>query len=231
MLVGCRMGITIRKYEPKDRESIRKIFNDTAFFGAPIETYFSDRAFFADFFTLYYTDYEQESVFVAEDINRREVVGYLTGCINTVHMKEFFYPKASLKLLPGLFRKTVIFDKKSLSYLIGLLRSGIKGENSQDKFFDYNRFPSHLHMNIRFEYRDQGIGSRLIQAFFAYLREKNVYGVHLGVFSVNEEAIKFYKKYGFYEFSRCRTTLYDNFFPNRDIYLIYMVKHLSEEGR
>lgn len=225
------MGIIIRKYEPKDRECVRTIFNDTAFFGDSIETYFSDRDFFADFFTSYFTDYEPESVFVAEDKNRREVAGYLTGCMNTVHMKEFFYPRVSLKLLPGLFRKTVIFNKKSLDYLLRLIWSGINGENRQERFLDYNRFPAHLHMNIRFKYRDQGIGSRLIQAFFAYLKERNVNGVHLGVFSVNEEAIRFYEKHGFSEFSRSRTSLYNHFFPDKDIDLLYMVKDLSEEGR
>lgn len=222
------MAVIIRKYKSDDRAAVRKIFNDTAFFGDPIEAYFLDRDFFADFFTLYHTDYEGESVFIAEDVSRREVVGYLTGCLATAHLKKFFYPKVALKLFSGLFKKTVVFNKKSASFLWRLVKSGLKGENNGEKFLDYNRFPSSLHINISPGYRGRGIGAQLMSAFLQYLKDKNTNGVHLGVFSVNEKAIKFYEKHGFMELARFRSTLYDNFFPGRDVYLIYMGKALEK---
>lgn len=38
----------VRPYRPDDREAVRRIYADTAFFGAPVETYWDDRDLFAD---------------------------------------------------------------------------------------------------------------------------------------------------------------------------------------
>jgi len=67
----------VRKYKKEDRKSVRKIACDSAFMGEPCEIFFKGRDFLADVLTLYFTDYEQESCFVAEVDNI--VAGYLIG--------------------------------------------------------------------------------------------------------------------------------------------------------
>ena len=69
--------VVIRQYRKQDREFVRSIAWDTAFFGSPAEIFFSEKKILADFLTLYFTDYEPESCFVAE--NQGRVVGYLIG--------------------------------------------------------------------------------------------------------------------------------------------------------
>jgi ribosomal protein S18 acetylase RimI-like enzyme len=47
------------------------------------------------------------------------------------------------------------------------------------------------------EYRDQGIGSRLIEALEAFARESGLTRLHIGVLSANEDAHRLYRKLGF----------------------------------
>ena len=73
-------NVKIRPYQKEDKGFIRKISGDTANRGKPVETFFKDREVMEDLLTLYYTDFEPQSSWVAEYEGR--VVGYLTGCLN-----------------------------------------------------------------------------------------------------------------------------------------------------
>ncbi len=79
--------LVIRPYKPADRQAVFRIGGDTAFFGAPIEAYMEDRTAFLDAFYAYYTDLEPEHTWVAAA--NEEVVGFLTGCVDTrVHDRK-----------------------------------------------------------------------------------------------------------------------------------------------
>ncbi len=52
------LEVEIRKYEEKDRGSIREICCDTGFLGNPIDRIFKDRELFADLFASLYLDLE-----------------------------------------------------------------------------------------------------------------------------------------------------------------------------
>lgn len=74
----------IRRYEPRDRAAVRAITCATAFRNAGAQSIFKhekDLELFADYWSLYYTDFEPESAWVAEREGR--VVGYLFGCLNS----------------------------------------------------------------------------------------------------------------------------------------------------
>ena len=70
--------LTIRPYQLIDREPVFRTGADTAFFGAPIETYVEDRNVFLDAFYAYYTDVLPEHTWVACAVT--DVSGFLTGC-------------------------------------------------------------------------------------------------------------------------------------------------------
>ena len=67
----------IRKFQSGDREAVRRICCATALLGNPSSIFFDGDEIFADAITLYFTDYEPESCFVAE--HQGEVVVYLIG--------------------------------------------------------------------------------------------------------------------------------------------------------
>ncbi len=74
-------------------------------------------------------------------------------------------------------------------------------------FQDYFKlYPAHLHINCHPDARSKGVGSILLDHFFANLRLENVIGCHI-VTSAKSQNISFYKKNNF---SFCIERLYKN---------------------
>jgi GNAT superfamily N-acetyltransferase len=184
-------NILIRKYSKEDRQFVRDIAWETAFMGEPTSVFFSDKEIFSDFLTLYFTDYESESCFIAE--YKGNVVGYLIGARDENRLKTV----SLLKIIPVLFFKAlvkgVLLKKKDTRYLRNCFISFLKGEfNDPDFSVEY---PAVLHINILKGFRKSGIGSKLISAFIDYIEMFKVKGTHLSTMS--SEAGDFFKANGF----------------------------------
>jgi GNAT superfamily N-acetyltransferase len=50
---------------------------------------------------------------------------------------------------------------------------------------------------VRPEYRGRNIGGRLVEAFFAWSRERRAERFHVCAYAANESAIRFYRRHGF----------------------------------
>ena len=55
---------------------------------------------------------------------------------------------------------------------------------------------------VKKDMRNQGIGRRLMDAFYTICQQYHIDEIKLGVFCKNEQACKFYQKYGFEEYER-----------------------------
>ncbi len=183
--------VAIRKFSVQDRESIRRISCETAFVGKPREKIFSDDEILADALTIYFTDYEPQSCFVAIANNR--VVGYISGAKDTMAMERIFNQRILLGLLMKAFRRGVFFNRKNLQLFWRCFISMLKGEFRAPDFS--KEFPAILHINLDKNFQGQAIGSKLIARFLQYLREESVSGVHFGTLS--EGANIFFTKVGF----------------------------------
>lgn len=183
--------LTIRQYRKEDRDDVRDIAWETAFMGEPASKFFEGKEILADFLTLYFTDYEPESCFVAE-VNAR-VVGYIIGAKNTVHLRKVFKSKIAWRLIIKLISKGALLKKKNLIFFFAYLVSFLKGEF---RLPDFSRsYPATLHINLREGFRNLGIGSRLISVYLDYLTREKIRGVYLATLS--SEACKFFRKQGF----------------------------------
>ncbi|PKN84019.1 MAG: hypothetical protein CVU46_15360 [Chloroflexi bacterium HGW-Chloroflexi-8] len=184
--------LSIRPYESSDRNRLMQIAADTAFFGAPIETYLEDRRIFQDSFYAYYTDFEPEHAWVAtaDDV----VVGFLTGCFNTREQvkitRKVLYPKVIWKIIIGKYH----LGKKFWTYYRKLNQEKRAGRIA---FVNLQQYPAHLHINVDHLWRGYGIGFRLIQTYLNQLIDAGIPGVHLGTTSENETACRIYTKIGF----------------------------------
>lgn len=184
--------ILIRQFKPEDKNSVRNIAVSTAFMGEPGSIFFEDDEILADFLTLYYTDYEPESSFVAE-AGGGKVVGYILGAKSISNLDRIF----KKKILPGLLWKALlrgsIFKKKNLKFIFNCVKSFIKNEFRAPDFSE--TYPASLHINIRENFRNLEIGSKLISAYVNYLRNCEIRGVLLN--AISEKAGFFFLKEGF----------------------------------
>lgn len=183
--------IKIRKFESTDTQNVRKIFHDTAFLGEPASLFFEGREVFSDALTLYFTNYEPQSCFVA-DINSK-IVGCLVGAKNKIVMERIF----KAKIAPGLFYKAIrdriFLNKKNIIFILSCCWDAMRGRLVAPDFT--KEYPAILHINVSREFRGQNIGSRLISSYLDYLRGEGISGVHLATMS--EAAAKFFSGLGF----------------------------------
>ena len=184
-------SVEVRKYQAKDREAVRNIFFDTAFLGEPAFAYFSDKEVICDALTVYFTDYEPESCFVAEVDS--EVAGCLIGAKDKILAEKIVSAKIFPRLILKALLRGVFLNIKNLTFLFNILVSLIKGEFKMP--VSLKEFPAVLHINVTKSYRNQDIGSSLLVAYFAYLKDRNVAGVSLATMS--EGASGFFSKVGF----------------------------------
>ena len=78
------MEVVIRTYNPADRNSVRTISCRTSFLEFDRKMFFDDDEVLADVLTLYFTDYEPQSCFIAESGNK--VIRYVSGTVNAAAM-------------------------------------------------------------------------------------------------------------------------------------------------
>ncbi|MCU0651321.1 MAG: GNAT family N-acetyltransferase [Candidatus Omnitrophica bacterium] len=184
----------------RDRAIVRQIAWDTALSGRPASIFFGDKEVLQDLLTLYFTDYEPESCFVAESGGR--VIGYLIGCLDSRKLD-----RASLiSITPGILLKIIlrgtILNKKNRECLWRFIASFLKGEFICPDL--YGPYPATMHINIAEDFRQAGAGTQLVSEFFKYLRKNSVRGVRLATYS--PDAGRFFEKQGFrLLFSKPRT--------------------------
>lgn len=200
----------VRKYEAKDRATVRAIACKTALMGDPSAIFFDDDEIFADALTLYFTDHESGSCFVVEHENN--VVGYLLGAKDVFRMEKVSSEKIVGPLLWKALQRGTLLRLKNLRFFVHVFLSCLKGEFKAPSFSaDY---PAILHINFMEEYRGQGLGSKLIQTYLDHLRTLSVKGVHLSTLS--EQAGQFYKKQGFQRLFKSKRS-YFRYFLGRDV--------------
>ncbi len=180
-------NITIRKYSPQDRVAVRRISCQTSFLGHP-ELFLTNQEIVADALTIYFTDYEPQSCFVAVENN--VVIGYIIGSKDMERMILVFYKRILWKYIQKIFRH---LDGQILKLLWAAFLSLLKGEFWAPDF--HKKYPAILHINIDQNYRKLGVGARLLQSYENYLKENKIPGVRLGTMS--DKAKEFFAKNGF----------------------------------
>ncbi|GFP21014.1 hypothetical protein HKBW3S06_00240 [Candidatus Hakubella thermalkaliphila] len=212
--------ILIRPFESGDRDAVRRIFADTAYFGDPLETYFDDREMLCDYYVTYYTDYESQSCFVAEADG--EVVGYIMGCLKTERQRRILRSKIVPAVLRGLLAGKYQVGRKTWCFLLRYLRSVLRGEFPH---VDEERYPAHLHINVTARFRGMGAGKGLMSRYLTWLRENSIPGVHVETTTRNAVAVDFFKQFGF-QLLEARTITFWHGFVEGEVKLLLFGKRL-----
>jgi ribosomal protein S18 acetylase RimI-like enzyme len=185
-------AVQIRPYEPRDRGAVRAICCDTADRGEPVENFFPDREVFADLLTAYYTDYEPESGWVGD--RGGEVVGYLTGCVDTRRFIRVMAFSIAPRILIKGIRREVLKYPQGKQFIRSNLRLWLRGSK---KSISFDEYPSHLHINLKSGARARGLGCDLVTRFLVQAKAAGSCGVHANVREDSDRARKFFENLGF----------------------------------
>ena len=184
-------GVIIRPFRLEDRDSVRAIAYNTAFLGESPEAFFEGKDLIEDLLTGIYLDYEPQTCFVAE--NCGQVIGYLLGAKDISGLEKASGFKVIRKIFFKLVARGLILRKKNLIFLFNCLGSYFKGEFLLPDFS--KEYPATLHVNIKTDFRNQGIGSLLVDGYLGLLSKEKITGVHFATLS--DKAARFYEKLGF----------------------------------
>ncbi len=208
--MGTSSATEIRKFDRKDRDAVRRICCDTALMGEPGQAFFDGDDILADALTMYFTDFEPGSCFVAETAGT--VTGYLIGAKDSRVLGRIFREKILLRLLYKALRAGALLKKKNMIFIMHVLASAFRGEFNDPDFF--KAYPATLHINLAQGWRGRGIGVRLITAYVQYLVAAGVRGVRLCTMS--DGAALFFEKQGFRLLYRSRRS-YFRYLLRKDI--------------
>ncbi|MBI3319395.1 MAG: GNAT family N-acetyltransferase [Candidatus Omnitrophica bacterium] len=191
--------VTIRRYERRDREAVRRIACDTADCGEPVERFFHDREVFADLVTSYYTDYEPQSLWVAE--HQHEVIGYLTGCLDSRRWQRLLAWRVVPRAMVKAISRGTLWSSATWRLIHGGLQTWRQGGFPRVRV---ERYPVHFHLNIQRGFRGQHVGTRLVERFLTQAQEQQRCGVHVAVRRDNMPSCAFFQRLGFVEVSSHR---------------------------
>jgi ribosomal protein S18 acetylase RimI-like enzyme len=204
---------TVRPYRSSDRAAVRAICCETAGPTFSLEDPVL-RALFADYWTHYYTDFEPEHTWVAEEGGR--VIGYLSSAFDTARFRSIM----RRRILPGLMLRRLwngrLF-RSSVREFLGK-RVGLWFRTVVDDAELLRRYPAHLHVNLTSAARGHGAGRLLMEALFAALARANIEGVHLETSAANSAAQGVFQQMGFVEVGRRRPFGPSN--PNVEVVLM-----------
>jgi len=212
--------IIIRKFLAKDRAAVRQIVHDTALMGESASIFFQGQEVISDAFSLYFTDYEPGSCWVAE-INH-QIVGYLIGARRKISAEEVFNQRIILPLFLKALKNGIFLKIKNLVFIFSCLRdlliNGVKTP-------DFNRiYPATFHINIRDGFRGKNLGSQLVSAYLNYLKIEGIPGVHLATMS--EQAANFFLSQGFQQLYKGKRSYFRHIL-HRDVPLYIFGKLLA----
>jgi ribosomal protein S18 acetylase RimI-like enzyme len=182
--------VSVRPFEPDDRREIRELCHRVGYMGEPATFYWSHKESFSEIWTAYYTDHEPESLFVA--VCEDQVVGFLTGCVDT---RAATSPAKAVTR--GAVRNALFLRPGTAGFLWRGLLDTVVQRGTPSGELDDPRWPSHLHINLAPEARGCGAGRSLMEAWFKRLTQVGSAGCHLGTLFENARAIRFFERMGF----------------------------------
>lgn len=183
---ASRGGVDLRAYRPDDRAAVRDICCRSAFRNMGSQALIDDPELFADFWSSYYTDYEPESLFVAERDGR--IAGYLMGCENTQRYRRVMGRAVVPRVLGRLLYRATRGRYRDQPQARRLFRWLSFRSWREEPDIDTCAFPAHYHANLAPSGVGLGLYASLGLRFLEQLERKGVLHVHGQVLDSEENS-------------------------------------------
>lgn len=181
----------IRNYAPADEPACYEICLKTGDNGADGTHLFTDPRVLGHIFVGPYLEYDPELALVLED--NKGVCGYCVGTLDTTKFYDRFLNEWLPALRPTHDKPTGneadwTEDQKLHHYI----------HHPQAYFPEaFKPWPSHLHIDMLPRAQGKGFGKRMMRILESRLDDLGSPGIHLGVSSVNDNALAFYQSLGY----------------------------------
>lgn len=179
------MGFKIRNAQIKDIPQMENICLVTGKAGSDASELYNNKRLLGQIYCTPYVMYDTTPCLVVADDND-DVHGYIIGCFNT----EKFYKWVNEEFFPNvdISGENKTEGEANLKSIIkkGLILSDIDKE-----------YTSHLHIDLLPSLQGQGMGRKLMEAFWDILKNNGVKKLSLGMSKENIGAFHFYQKLGF----------------------------------
>lgn len=182
------MSFAIRPYHPSDMYALYRICLLTGASGKDASLLFRDPELLGHMYAAPYGLFEPDLCFILTHHNAP--IGYVLGARDSAAFAE----RCENEWFPALRRRYPLPDPNDDSHDASLIRRFHEDQRSRRQIEGY---PAHLHIDILPAGQNQGLGRGLIMTLIEKLRSLGVSGVHLGVASDNDRAIRFYERVGF----------------------------------
>ncbi|MFW9903742.1 MAG: GNAT family N-acetyltransferase [Candidatus Thorarchaeota archaeon] len=189
--------VQIRGYQLKDRKDVINTCWLTGYMGESAAGRFDDPCLFGLLFCLYYTDYEPENCFVAEDEKTGQVIGYILSSLDSNKQKNQFRNYMVRKIALRAFLYTFWRHPRTFKVFWHFKKTWEEEPKIPNKDILLAPYPAHLHIDIIPGYQNQGFGTRLMRTLENHLAAHDIKGVHLGTSERNIKAVQFYRKLNF----------------------------------
>jgi hypothetical protein len=168
--------VAVRAYRPGDRQIIRDICCRTAFRNLGLSAMLDDPELFGDYWTAYYTDYEPESILVAE--TEGKVIAYLTGCTSTRRHVRIMAVRIVPRVLARLAARTALGRYRNQPRVGAFLRWLVLRSWREAPPVDIAAYPAHCHVNVCREGHGRGLLSALSLQFLDILDARGLTHLH-----------------------------------------------------
>lgn len=220
-----RAEVVVRTACAGDRDALRALCVDTAYFGSPCEFFFPDRELLADLIMEYYIRYEPHHTWVAE--YGGEVVAYLSAGFS-----EAEYTRTMLKkILPGAIARALgrgmIWDRRTAK-LIGYNFLTFLSGQARLPASDHRTYPVHIHQNTKEGFRGRGLGRKLLEAFLHTVKKEGASGVRFRALR-SESRFPFFDTYGFTRLACRRVSSWERWLKRSPLYFMEYGKIFTDD--
>ena len=186
------MSFNIRPYHPTDLIHLYRICLETGDNGEDATPLYQDPDLLGHFYAAPYAVLEPDLCFMLTHNGRP--CGYVLGARDSAT----FGRRCEAEWFPPLRQSYPFPDPNDQSADAQAIRWIYEGHGLENEFPDY---PAHLHIDILPIGQSGGWGRKLMETFWARLKEVGETAVHLGVSRQNERAVGFYHHIGFHNIS------------------------------
>lgn len=181
--------VTLRPYRPDDLEALYDICLVTGNAGQDASALHNDGKLVGHIYSAPYGVIEPAQAIVAED--DEGVAGYIVGTFDTdafaAKLERDWWPALRAQYADPALELTDA-DRQRVAAIM---------RPHQDPPELVAEYPAHIHMNLRWRLRGQGVGMALLRRWVEQARAAGVKGIHLGASASNAGGIAFWQKGGF----------------------------------